>query len=100
MVELIQDYVLDGVTLELQHDSHAFSVALVAEVRDPLAFLRLDQEGNRLDERGLADHVRDFRDDDPGAVVARFLTLRLRPTPDEPPSGPICLRDSVPAAKA
>ena len=95
VIELVEDHVLDGVALQFQHDPHTISVALVSEVRDALDLLRLDEQGDRFDEGRFTDHVRDFRNDDPGAVVACLFELRLRTNPDQSTPGPVRIRYAI-----
>src|SRR2546428_3291607 len=41
----------------------------------------------------LADHVRDFRDDNPHAIVARLLVFRLRADPNQATSDAVGIGD-------
>ena len=45
-IKLIQDYVRVGVLSQLNHDSHTFTVRLVAQIRDTVDFFQLYQIGN------------------------------------------------------
>ena len=83
VVQLVQHDVFHGVALQLQDDPHPFPVAFVAEVRNAVDPFRLDEQRDRFDEGGFADHVRDFRDHDSHSVVARLLVVGPRANPDE-----------------
>src|SRR5690606_6951991 len=64
LVQVVEDDLVVGVALELEHDPDAGAVALVADVRDSLEALVTDQIGGRLDPPGLVHHERDLGDDD------------------------------------
>ena len=99
VVQLVQDDVLDRVPLQLEDDPHSLPVALVPKVHDALDLLRLHEQGDRLDEGRLVDHVRDLGDHDPRLVVARLLDVGGRPDPDEPATRLVRIRDAFGAVQ-
>jgi hypothetical protein len=70
LVQVVQHDVGQFAALQLDHDPHALTVGLVADVRDALERLLAHQIGNALDQLGLVDLVRDLGDDDCLAIAA------------------------------
>ena len=93
-VEPVQYLLRRNVVLELDHDAHAFAVGFVAQIADALDLFVLCKLGNRLDELGLVDLIRDFRDDNIELAAIFFLhDLRLRAGHDPATSGNIGFLD-------
>ncbi len=59
-VELVEDDLGVLAALELHDDAHALAVGLVAQVRDAVDLLVVDELGDPLDELGLVDLVGDL----------------------------------------
>jgi hypothetical protein len=72
-VELVEDDLRDLALLEVEHDAHAVAVALVADGRDALEALLVDELSHVLDEPGLVDLIGNLADDDRLAIGPRVL---------------------------
>ena len=84
--ELVEHDLRLGAALQLDHDAHAVAVALIADVRDVVDDLVVDQFGDALDQVGLVDLVRNFGDDDRLAIfvnvsMAALARIMKRPRP-------------------
>ena len=73
LVQLVQDDLCVGVLAHIHHDAHALAVGLIVQAGDALDALFLDELRHILDQAGLVDHIRDFRNDDLGAAVLGLL---------------------------
>src|SRR5262245_27567720 len=85
LVQLVQDDLRDGVALEFDDDAdlllrHRLAVGLVADFRNALDLLVVDQVGYLFDQLRLVDLERDLGDDDGVAL--------LGPAPDAVNGGP------------
>src|SRR6266550_7085640 len=80
--QVVQHERLVVVSLDLDDDAHALSVALVADVRDPRELLVLYEVRDLLDERGFVHRVRQLGDDDRVTVAPKLLVVRLRARDD------------------
>src|SRR5262245_56854317 len=74
LVELVQDDLRDGVAFEFDDDADLllrgrFAVALVADLRNALYLLVVDQVGDLFDQLRLVDLERDLGDDDGVALL-------------------------------
>ncbi len=78
-IQLVQDDLGKGLFFELDHDAHAFAVALVPQIADSLDHPAAHQGGDLFDQRGFVHLVRDFGDDDAAAPVVHHLDIRLGP---------------------
>ena len=97
-VELVQDDLRVLAALQLDDHPDAVAVRLVAQVRDPLELLLVDELGDPLDQLGLVDLVGDLRDDDRLLVAAgRLLDRAPWPAPARC-RGRSCRRRGSPAA--
>src|SRR5262249_39707184 len=63
LVQVVQHDVRDGVTLELDHDSHALPVRFVSKIRKAVDLLVVHQLRDPLDQLFLIDLVRNLGDD-------------------------------------
>ena len=98
LVELVEDHALFFAALEFDHDAHAVTVALVANVADALDGPALDQFRHALDEVGLGDLVRNGVDHDRLAIVLARFGVGLGPHRDAAPAGPVPVQDSLASA--
>src|SRR5688572_26527763 len=73
--QVVQHDVRELAALQLDDDTHAVLVGLVAQLADALELLLAHELGNALDEPRLVYLVRQLRDDDCFAIAA--LTERL-----------------------
>src|SRR5262249_21246454 len=73
LVELVEDDLLFGPTLQLYHDAHAIAIGLVAYVGDVVNDFVVDQLRDPLDQNALVHLVGDFRDDDGFAALSEIL---------------------------
>ncbi len=75
LVELVEDDLVLGSTLEADDDAHAVAVGLVAELvaSDVGDDALVDELGDALDEAGFVDLVRDLGDDDGFTGRRRFF---------------------------
>src|SRR5262245_64100710 len=60
LVQIVKNYIRNGVSFELDHDPHAFAVRLVAQVRDSLDLLVVNQLGNSSYKLRLIDLIRNL----------------------------------------
>ena len=79
-VELVENDLGVLAALQLDDDAHALAVGFVAQVRDPVDLLVVDELGDALDQLGLVDLIGNLGDDDRFLVAARRL-LDHRPGP-------------------
>ena len=64
LVERVEDLLREGFLLEVDHDTHAVLVGLVAQILDPLELVFLHEVGDLHDERGLVGRVGHLGHDD------------------------------------
>ena len=76
--QVVQHLVRVRVALDLDVDPHPVAVGLVAQVRDAVDLLVLDEVRDLLEQRRLVHLVRQLGDDDRRAVVAGLLERDLR----------------------
>ena len=96
--ELVQDDLRDGVALQVDDDPHAVAVRLVADRRDALDPLVVDETGDLLDEARLVDLERELRDDDRLAVaLLRLLDLRAPAHLQDAAARLVGVHDALPA---
>ena len=76
-VEVAQDDIGIGVLRHLQHDAHALTIRLVAQIGQAFEIPIAREIGNALDETRLVDHVRQFGDDDAILAALHLLDVRL-----------------------
>lgn len=69
LVQLVQDDLCVGVLADVHHDAHTLAVGLIVQAGDALDALFLHEVGHVLDETGLVDHIRNFRNDDLGTTI-------------------------------
>ncbi len=93
-VEEIQDNLRIDVLFQLNDNAHAVAVGFIADVRDAFNTLVADKVGNLAHQRGLVDHVGDFRDDDAAAAVPHVLNLGLAADIDVAVTGIVGLADA------
>ena len=86
-----------GVPLQLDDDAHTVAVRLILNVADALQALILHLVGHVLDKHPLVHLIRQFRDDDAGAVIAEFLEFVAGTDHHPAPAGGIGGPDSGPA---
>ncbi len=82
LVEVVENNLRLFAAPQFEDDAHAMAVALVADVRDALDLLVVDQRGSLRDQAALVHLVRDLGDDDRVAVLADLLEVRPRPNRD------------------
>ena len=75
--QVVEDLVRVGVALDLDVHAHAVAVRLVAQVRDAVDLLVLDQVGDLLEQRRLVDLVGQLGDDDRDPVALDLLERAL-----------------------
>ena len=73
--QLVENDLWRGVALQVDDDSDALAVRLVADVADALDALVLGGFGDLLDQAVLADLLGNFGEDDRAAVAAAFLDV-------------------------
>src|SRR5215469_5133312 len=76
-VELVEDNVRFGVTLQFDHDAHTFAVALVAHFGNTVDELFADGLGDALDQFGFVYLIRNLGKDDGLTVLADLLDVRF-----------------------
>ena len=76
--QVVQHLVRVRVPLDLDVDAHPVAVGLVAQVRDAVELLVLDEVRDLLEQRRLVHLVRQLGDDDRRAVEAGLLEGDLR----------------------
>ena len=59
-VKIVEDFFGSGVAFELDGNGHAFTVGLIAEIRDAFELFLSDQISNLGDETGFVDLVREL----------------------------------------
>ena len=77
LIQVVEDDLRDDILLELDDETNALLVRLVAEVRDALESLLVDELGNLLLERALVDLVGHLGKDEAGAAGLRRLDVGL-----------------------
>ena len=98
LVELVEDDVGVGIALQLQHQPHRLlEIALVADRRDPLDPILVDQFGDLLLDRVAGLLIGNLRDDDPGAVLAELLDLGPGTERDRAPTGGVAAEERLPS---
>ena len=78
LVEVVENDGGVNVLLQLDHDAHALTVALIADIGDALDALFTHEFGDFLDQPRLVDHVRDLMHDDAAAVGRHLLDFGFR----------------------
>ena len=96
-VELVQHDIGVGIAAQLDDHADAVAVAFVAQVRDALDRLVLDDLGDPLQQPRLVDLVGDLVDDDRVAILADLLDLRPAAHDDAAAAGVIGGADAGPA---
>src|ERR1019366_586139 len=94
LVELVQHDLRLRSTLELDDDAHAVAIALVADVRDFVDDLFVDQLGDALNELGLVDLVGDLVDDDRRFFLGDLLGGHLGAHEEAAATGGVGLGDA------
>ena len=97
LVELIQYDLTVGVAAVIDNYPHSVPSGLVADIRDALDALVLDERRHRLDEHTLVHLIRYLGDDD---TVLLFLDIALRADHDSSASGRVRLIYAVRAVKS
>ena len=94
-IEIVQHHLAGLAAAQLDHHAQAVLVRLVAQLRDALDALFLDQLGDLLDQPRLVQLVGDLGDDD-GVATARVVGdhLGARPHVDAPAPGAVGLDDA------
>ena len=77
LIQVVEDDLRDDVLLELDDETNALLVRLVAEVRDALESLLVDELGDLLLEGALVDLVGHLGKDEAGAAGLRRLDVGL-----------------------
>ena len=98
LVEPVEHDVRDRITLELDHDPHAVTVRLVAQVPDVNDLLVAHELRDLLDQPGLVHHERNLCDDD---ALPRVPLLDLGSSTHDETTAPSAVRvlDPVRAAQ-
>ena len=68
--QIVQHHLRVGITAQLHHDPHAIAIALIADVRDALQLLVVDQLCDPLNQRCFVGLIGQLRDDHRIAVRA------------------------------
>ena len=79
LVQVVQNDIAHLAALQIDNDSHAVAIGLVANVRDAFNRLGVDQLRDVLDQAFLVDLIRNRRDDD-GRAIALLRQPRSRPS--------------------
>ena len=94
LIELVEhDLGLDA-ALQLDHDAHAVTVALVADIRDIFDRLVVDQLGNALDQKSFVDLVGNFGDHDRFAIFVESLDASFGAHDEAAAAGLVGVNDS------
>ena len=75
--ELVEDELGLAIALEFDHDAHSVAIALVADVRNRVYDLVVDQLRDALDQARFVDLIRNFGDNDGFAVFVESLNAGL-----------------------
>ncbi len=92
--ELVEHHFRYGFALELDHDTHARAVRLVAEVRDLRYLLLADQLRDLFDELGFVHLVGELGDDDRRLALLEWLAVGAGAYHDPAPAGLVGLADA------
>ena len=76
-LQILQHRVWIGVTAQFHHDTHAFTVAFIADIRDAADLAVVDLFRQLFDPAGLAELVGQFRDDHCLALVSSLARLHF-----------------------
>ncbi len=92
LVQVVQHHFRHFTALELDHDTHAALVRLVADVGDAFELLLVDELGDPLEQRALVHLVRQLVDDDRHPLAAvDLLEVRGRAHHDAAAPGAIAV---------
>ena len=97
LVQLVQDDLRVGVLADVHHDAHTLAVGLIVQAGDALDPLVLDQLCHVLDETGLVDHIRNFRNDDLGTAILGLFDGSTAPQGDFAAAGGVGGADAASA---
>ena len=89
--QAVEDDIGIGVVAQFDDDPHALAVGFVAQVRDAVDPLGLDQLRDLLDQVGLVDQIGELRDDDPVLAALHGFDVRHGAGDDLAPAGPVGL---------
>ena len=92
LVEVVQDHLGRDALADIDHDPHAVTVRLIAEIADPLDPLVTDEGCDMLDQARLVHLEGDLGYDDLRRP-AFFLYLCDPPDDTPPPAGEVCIPD-------
>ena len=97
LIQIIEDHLRLRVTLEINHDAHAVTVALIADIADTIQLLLMHQFSNLFNQLGLVDAVRNLSNDDAVTAVSQSLHFGLGTHQDAAAAGMIGLADAAAA---
>ena len=95
--KLVQNDLRFGAALEFDDDAHAVAIALIANVRNIVNRLFVDQVGDALDQARLVHLVRNFRDDDGLLFLGDVFNRRPRTHHEAPTAIAVSFENSSPA---
>ena len=75
--QVVQHHLGVGITAQFDHDPHAIAVGFIADIRDPLQLLVVNQLGDPLNQRGLVGLEGQFGDDHRIAIGAALHLQRF-----------------------
>ena len=76
LIQVVEDHRIEGILLQVIHDAHPVAVRLVAQVRNALDDLVVNQGRRALNHAGLVHHVGNLGHHN--LVLARFADLEMR----------------------
>ena len=86
-IKIVEDDLTGFAAPQLDHHAHAVLVGLVAQLRDALDLLFLDQLGNFLEQARLVHLIGQLGDDDGLTSAGQLFDLGPGPHVDTPPAG-------------